>query len=115
MKRLNSHSIGVDQGDVVLFSDFEDDGHMWTGHGPRLNRRAVRFAEGYSSPPSVMVSMSMFDVSNNANNRVDIQAENITTAGFDIVFRTWEDTKVARIRAAWLAIGELPNEDTWDI
>ena len=33
--------------------------------------------------------------------------------GFDIVFRTWNDTQVARIRVAWTAIGELPNEDDW--
>ncbi len=115
MKRLNSHVIGIDQGDVVLFSDFEDDGKMWSDTGPRLRRQPVVFSEPFVSPPSVMVTMSMFDLSSNTNPRADIQAENITPEGFDIVFRTWEDTKIARVRAAWQAIGELPSEDTWDI
>jgi hypothetical protein len=32
-----------------------------------------------------------------------------------IVFRTWGDTRVARVRADWLAIGALPHEDDWEI
>ena len=115
MKRLNSHSVGVASGNEVLFSDFEDDGAMWSGSGPRMNRTAVKFSEEFASPPSVIASLSMFDVSNGANMRADLQAENITELGFDLVFRTWEDTQIARIRVAWQAVGELPNEDTWDI
>jgi hypothetical protein len=115
MKRLTSHAIGVDQGNIVLFSDFEDNGEMWSGNGPRLNRTAVSFSEKFTDPPAVMVALSMFDVANSANARMDLQAENITVSGFDLVFRTWEETQVARVRATWQAIGELPNEDTWDI
>ena len=115
MKRLNSQSVGVASGNEVLFSDFEDDGAMWSGSGPRMNRTAVKFSEEFASPPSVIASLSMFDVSNGANMRADLQAENITAVGFDLVFRTWEDTQIARIRVAWQAVGELPNEDTWDI
>ncbi|MEJ6397547.1 H-type lectin domain-containing protein [Yoonia sp. 208BN28-4] len=115
MKRMQSHLVGVDQGEVVLFSDFADDGEMWSGDGPRVRRHEVSFSEPYHVPPSVTVSMSMFDMSSSTNQRADIQAENITTSGFEIVFRTWEDTKIARVRAAWQSIGELPNDDTWDI
>lgn len=42
MRKFASHTVGIDQGDVVLFSDFEGDGKMGTGEGPRLTRRAVR-------------------------------------------------------------------------
>jgi hypothetical protein len=51
----------------------------------------------------------------NSNSRADISAERITEAGFDVVFRTWGDTRVARIRADWMAIGELRHVDEWDL
>jgi hypothetical protein len=44
-----------------------------------------------------------------------VQAEEITAEGFTAVFRTWSDTKIARIRASWTAIGEVAHEDDWDI
>jgi H-type lectin domain len=42
-------------------------------------------------------------------------AEHITPKGFHIVFRTWADTRVARVRADWLAIGALKSADEWDV
>ena len=42
-------------------------------------------------------------------------AETITKDGFDLVFRTWGDTRVARVRLAWLAVGELRQVDEWDL
>ena len=89
MRKLESNVIGIDQGDVVLFSDFEHDGQMLTGEGSRNTRMAVTYSEQYSFVPSVYVSISMLDVSNSGNSRSDVQAENITDIGFDIVFRTW--------------------------
>lgn len=115
MRKLGIHTVGVDQGDLVLFSDFEDDGEMWTGEGPRLTRHHVRFAESYLAAPVVHVSLSMWDISNGANNRADVQAERIDRDGFDIVFRTWGDTRVARVRVAWFSVGALRNDDNWDI
>ncbi|WP_342077220.1 H-type lectin domain-containing protein [Yoonia sp. SS1-5] len=115
MRRLNSGTIGIDHGDVGLFSDFEHDGEMWRGTGPRQASEAVQFSQPFLSPPHVQVSISMWDISNNTNIRADVQAESVTTNGFDIVFRTWADTQVARIRVSWTAIGELPNDDGWEL
>lgn len=115
MRRLRNHLIGVDQGDLVLFSDFEDDGEMWTGRGPRERRRRVRFSEAYRAVPVVHVTLSMWDVDNKAPTRMDISAETVTKDGFDLVFRTWGDSKVARVRAAWTAFGELAHSDDWDL
>ncbi|MCG3269205.1 H-type lectin domain-containing protein [Yoonia sp. I 8.24] len=115
MHRLNSSTVGIDHGDVVLFSDFEDDGAMWRGNGPRQSREYVKFETQYLTPPHVQVSMSMWDISNSTNTRADVQAENITETGFEIVFRTWADTQVARVRIAWTSFGELPNDDGWDL
>jgi len=115
MRRLDSGIVGIDHGEVVMFSDFEDDGQMWRGEGPRQSRESVSFAASYKTPPHVQVSISMWDISNRSNIRADVQAEKITADGFEIVFRTWSDTQVARIRVAWTAIGELPHEDDWQL
>ena len=45
----------------------------------------------------------------------ELVAENVTETGFDIVFRTWSDSRIARLRASWMAIGDLPFEDDWDV
>ncbi|MDP5084606.1 MAG: H-type lectin domain-containing protein [Yoonia sp.] len=115
MRRMEIGRVGIDHGDVVLFSDFEDDGQMWRGEGPRQSRAPVRFSEPYAKPPHVQVSISMWDIANTTNIRADIQAEDITNEGFDIVFRTWADTQVARVRVAWTSIGELPQDDGWEL
>ena len=115
MKRLRNHLIGVDHGDVVMFSDFEHDGVMWTGEGARQTRAHVEFSESFRANPVVQVNMSMFDISNGANLRADVQAEDITPDGFAIVFRTWGDTKIARVRVSWQAFGELRQSDEWDL
>lgn len=115
MKRLRNHLIGVDHGDVVLFSDFEHDGVMWTGDGARQTRAHVEFSESFRAAPIVHVSLSMWDMASDTNARADVQSEDVTTEGFAIVFRTWGDTKIARVRVAWQAIGELRQADEWDL
>jgi len=113
MKRLRSHTIGVDNGDVMLFSEFEDGGSMWTGHGQRERRRRINFSEPFREPPHVQVSMSLWDIDASTVTRADIGAEAVTDTGFDMVFRTWGDTRVARARLAWTAIGAVGEDDDW--
>ncbi|MEM8591575.1 MAG: H-type lectin domain-containing protein [Pseudomonadota bacterium] len=115
MKRLRNHFIGVEQGEHVLFSDFENDGPMWSGTGPRMTRNPVRFSEPFKSIPSVHVGLSMWDMDSAPNARMDIKAEAVNEQGFEIVFRTWGDTRVARVRANWLAMGEIRDTDEWDL
>jgi hypothetical protein len=115
MMRISTHSVGIQQGSRILFSDFADGGAMWTGSGPRESRHAIRFAEPYHAPPAVTVGISMWDMDQKTNLRADIRAEHIDVVGFDLVFRTWGDTRVARIRADWLAIGPVRDEDVWDV
>ena len=115
MKRISNHLVGIDQGSNVLFSDFEHDGEMWTGEGPRLHRKKIKFSEAFRTSPAVQVSMSMWDMDHNTNQRADISAEKVSETGFDLVFRTWGDSRIARIRADWMAIGELKHEDEWDL
>lgn len=115
MKRLGNHLIGIDQGDVVLFADFEHGGEMWTGTGPRERVHPVLFADRFQNVPTVHVSVSLWDMDTTAAIRAELVTQNVTTEGFDIVFRTWLDSRVARIRAAWMAIGELRHADDWEI
>lgn len=115
MKKLRNYLIGVDEGQHILFSDFEDGGEMWAGSGAREKRVSVKFSEVYRSAPTVQVSLAMWDMDQKTNARADLSAENITEHGFDLVFRTWGDTRVARIRAKWLSIGEVYHEDDWQI
>ena len=115
MKRLDGQLIGIDAGELMLFSDFEDDGEMWKGEGPRSVQREVTFSETFLDAPAVTLQMSMIDMSNDAYIRADMQASDVTPSGFRITFRTWGDSRVARVRVAWQAIGALRSSDMWDL
>jgi hypothetical protein len=113
MKKFDSGLIGVDQGEVALFSDFENDGPMWKGQGVRIARADVLFSEPFLIPPSVTVGMTLWDFAHETNTRVDLRAEDVSEAGFAIVFRTWNNTRIARVRVGWQAIGPIRGEDDW--
>lgn len=113
MKRIYASVIGVDQGRELLFSDFENGGVMWSGEGNRERKVAVSFTEPFKDIPNVLITLEMFDGHSITNQRYHISAANITPDGFDIVFRTWGDTKIARVRASWIAIGGIDAEDNW--
>lgn len=97
-----------------MFSAYQDGGEMWTGHGPRAAREPVRFDEPFLAPPVVQVAITMWDIDQQSNQRADISAEDVTAEGFTLVFKTWGDTRVARVRADWIAIGAVPHEDDWE-
>jgi hypothetical protein len=113
MKRFDMNLIGIDQGEVVLFSDYENDGPMWKGHGARISRTEVLFAEPFVVPPAVTVGLTMWDFAHETNTRADLTAEDISETGFTIVFRTWNNTRIARVRVGWQAIGPLRGEEDW--
>lgn len=113
MKRVASHLMGVDQGELILFSDYENDGEMWTGTGDRERIISVSFSAKYRKPPAVHCCMSLLDMATGPSIRADVATRNVTEAGFDIQFRTWEDSRIARVRVAWMAIGELPDDEDW--
>ena len=115
MKCFDTKLIGIDQGEIVLFSDYESGGVMWTGTGERTRRHSIRFTEPFRCEPAVQCALSMWDIDSGTNSRVEVCAENISEGGFEVVFRTWADTKVARARVRWMAIGEVYHEDDWDL
>jgi|TARA_R110002012_G_scaffold110407_1_gene254808 hypothetical protein len=115
MKRMNGNTVGVESGETVLFSDFEDGGEMWTGTGQRERRQRIVFSTPFKEDPTVQASLALWDVDNATVMRADLRSENITEDGFDLVFRTWGDTRIARVRIAWFAIGPLHHEEDWDV
>ncbi|MGG7645984.1 H-type lectin domain-containing protein [Rhodovulum sp. YNF3179] len=115
MERLDGYLIGIDRGSVLMFSHFDEGGPMWAGSGPREVRRAVRFSGRFRRPPSVQAVIEMWDFDSTTNLRADITAEAVTGSGCELVFRTWGDTRIARLRAGWMAIGELPDPAVWDL
>lgn len=115
MQRFGQNAVGVARGSCLMFSAFEDNGPMWAGDGPRVERREIMFPDAFQAPPVVHVSIGMWDIDSSANQRADISVDKITDIGFEIVFRTWGDTRVARIRAEWLAIGPVQHDDDFDV
>lgn len=115
MKRLRSHLIGIDQGDTLLFSDFQNNGEMWTGRGQRERRRRIKFSEAFRFPPTVQTSVSLWDMDAATVIRADVSAKSVTEDGFDLVFRTWGDSSIARVRIGWIAMGELSDDEDWDV
>lgn len=115
MRKMRGRTLGIDQGEEQLFSDFQDGGEMWVGSGPRERRKRVAFSEAFRNPPVVQVGLAMWDASKASNMRADMRADNITQDGFDLVFRTWQDSRFARVRLNWIAFGETEDEDGWDM
>lgn len=115
MQRFHAGHFGVEQGQSVLFSDVEHDGPMWTGRGRRETRLAVRFGQPFQGRPSVFLAPDMWDFDSKTNQRGDLRAERISETGFDIVFRTWSDTRVARLRVSWLALGAAAADEDWTL
>ncbi|MCY4179328.1 MAG: H-type lectin domain-containing protein [Litoreibacter sp.] len=115
MHKLQNAKIGICQGERVLFSDYANDGPMWVGTGPRAHNTDITFDERFLTAPALHVGLTMWDIDNAQNQRVDISAEEITEAGFALVFKTWGDSRIARVRASWMAIGALPHDDDWEL
>ena len=115
MRRFRSHLIGIQQGSRAMFSDFDTGGAMWTGTGPREVRMLVTFDEPFRTAPAILTGLAMFDMDDGSNARADLSHEEVTPGSFVLVFRTWGDTRIARVRADWTAIGEVRDPDDWDV
>lgn len=115
MKILKTGYVAVAQGNADLFEDFENGGEMWTGEGSRSRRINVEFERAFLEPPCVQCTLSLWDVDYSTNMRGDVSVDNITRTGFQIVFSTWGNTRVARARASWMAIGSVGDDDMWEL
>lgn len=103
----------VQQGQELLFEHYVDEGPMWAGYGERATASFVEFDRPYVDKPVVHVSISLLDVQTDPLIRYELTAENITSEGFEIIFKTWADSRFARVRVAWLAIGQAIRDEYW--
>ena len=72
---------------------------MWTGSGPREKRVKVEFGGKFKGAPVVQAHISVWDLDRRTNLRADLSVADVTATGCTIVFKTWGDTRIARIRA----------------
>lgn len=113
MKKFSGTGLVLQQGETVLFSDFEDDGPMWSGEGDRSARVQILFPNPFREAPAIHASIKMIDAAHWANQRYDLVVEAVDGFGFTLVFKTWGDSKIARASAAWTAFGEEEIGDDW--
>lgn len=89
---------------IDLFDHFGAETEMWTGTGERSISRRVLFARPFSHAPQVLVSVTMIDAAREQNTRYDIRALDVSRDGFTVSVRTWNDTRIARLSASWMAV-----------
>lgn len=92
-------------GEGEVFNHVDNNDFMWGGEGDRMVRQKVLFDTPFLGIPLVSVGISGIDASRAQNQRFHLRAENITCFGFELVFVTWGDTKIARASATWTATG----------
>lgn len=114
MLRFSNTAVGVLQGEEWVVHAFKEGGAMWTGTGSRVERSHVKFNTPFLAAPAIHVGFSLWDVANDANQRLDVAAVDVTAEGFTIEVKTWADTHVARVRVSWLAIGAAPYMDDFE-
>ena len=90
-----------------LFNHCDINGPMWSGRDDRQFRLPVLFATAFDAAPMITVGLTGLDIAHEQNARLVIEAETITAKGFDLVLRTWSDTRIGRASVNWMAIGPL--------
>lgn len=66
----------------------------------------VLFDAPFSNVPIVHVGLSGFDIDQRDSARISVQAESITSTGFDIRIKTWQNTRVYKVEVSWIALGQ---------
>lgn len=89
-----------------LFNHVDEKGPMWYKDGDREVRCQIDFAHSFHKPPHIILGITGMDSSMAQNLRFSLLAETVTVTGFEIVMKTWDDTKIARASVNWSAIGQ---------
>lgn len=115
MLKITRFPIGVASGEVELFNHFASDGFMWVGEGPREVATTVTFDQPFAATPVVQLGITALDASNSDNLRLNLYSRDVSKTGFTIAAFTWLETRIARLNVAWSAMGELSDEEYWDV
>jgi WD40 repeat protein len=76
-----------------------------TTKDPRMIYVPIKFDSPFKKIPQVIVGLQTLDAGDIIV-RISVTAEDITSEGFKICFSTWEDSKVYKATASWIAVGE---------
>ena len=86
---------------------------MWSGTGDRQVVHTVEFDASFNRPPIVQLAVTLLDAASDKHLRYALTSENITEHSFDIVFKTWLDSRFARVWIDWTAMGSRSDPDMW--
>jgi hypothetical protein len=109
-KVLKTGSIQVISAAGELFNHVDDNLPMWAETGDRSVRLTVTFDEPFGETPALTLGVIGLDCDHNTNLRYSLSAEKVFREGFEVVFVTWGDTRIARTSVSWQAIGSPVSE-----
>jgi hypothetical protein len=74
---------------------------------PRTYTHHVQFDTSFSNIPLVHVGLSGFDIDNRDSARISVHTSAITSSSFDIVIKTWVNTRLYSVEISWIALGQM--------
>jgi hypothetical protein len=78
-----------------------------SGGGQRFHHVPICFNRAFTQVPSVCLSFYYVDTGS-CDVRICVEAKEVTTAGFVLQIRTWEDSKVYGLKVRWIAVSTQP-------
>lgn len=93
------------QGGRIEVTEYTPGYGLHTGSGERYFTTWVPFGRNYSSAPTVLVSLSKFNMLGSRNTCLDVYPQNISNSGFELVYHTWWDCTVYLVAATWVSYG----------
>ncbi|CAH0028164.1 unnamed protein product, partial [Clonostachys rhizophaga] len=108
MKQLEVFYMAIPRTDRDIQSSLRavratSDWHYSGDNQERSCRQEIIFDREYSKKPTVLVWLSSIDSSNQTTHRFEVLAEDVTTRGFTMRFRTWLGSKFFGYAASWVA------------
>lgn len=104
-KLENTNNLSIEHG---VWEGTAKDTPGWSildGDGKRVFRDYIRFEQGFSEPPQVVIGISYFDIIRKANSRLNVKVAKIDKNGFYFHLQTYWDTQVWAAGVNWLAYG----------
>eukprot|EP00161_Ancyromonas_sigmoides_P016192 TRINITY_DN430_c0_g1_i3.p1 TRINITY_DN430_c0_g1~~TRINITY_DN430_c0_g1_i3.p1 ORF type:complete len:531 (-),score=261.20 TRINITY_DN430_c0_g1_i3:49-1641(-) len=89
----------------VYTQDVSDDRFrpLQTGYGDRVYDKRIEFNKPFERPPFVHLALSGFDVDDNADLRLKLEAIEIDRYGYTLQVHTWSTTRVRDVAVDWVA------------
>jgi hypothetical protein len=109
-KVLKTGSVQVISAADELFNHVDSNLPMWAETGDRSVRLTVTFDKPFGETPALTLGVIGLDCDHSTNLRYGLSAEKVFREGFEVVFVTWGDTRIARASVSWQAIGSPVSE-----